>query len=90
MNRNMTKNKEFFSTAEVAKILGISRVAVFNKIKNGQIKAIKIGRAFAVSVDDLPVLTGKVLNETTRKEIKAAVDKTIKEYRQTLELLGRN
>jgi len=90
MNGNMTKNKEFFSTAEVAKILDISRVAVFNKIKNGQIKAIKIGRAFAISTNDLPLLTGRVLNERTKKDIKAAVDKTIKEYGQTLELLGRD
>ncbi len=85
----MAKNKELLSTAAVAKILGISRVAVFNKIKNGQIKAIKIGRAFAVSSDDLPMFTGRVLNKAAKKEIDAAVDKTIKEYGQTLRLLGR-
>ena len=86
----MIKNKKFLSTIEVAKILGISRVAVFNKIKGGQIKAIKVGRAFAVSLDDLPLLTNRVLNERTKKDIKAAVDKTIKEYGQTLELFGRD
>ena len=86
----MIKNKKFLSTIEVAKILGISRVAVFNKIKSGQIKAIKVGRAFAVSSADLSLLTNRILNERTKKDIKAAVDKTIKEYGQTLELLGRD
>ncbi len=40
--------KEFLSTTELAKILGISSVAVFKKIKKGQIKAEKGGRNFII------------------------------------------
>ena len=86
----MTKNKEFLSTAEVAKILGISRVAVFNKIKNSQIKAVRVGRAFVISSNDLSLFKNKTLNVKTKKDIRAAVDKTVKAYGQTLELLGRD
>jgi len=40
--------KEFLSTTELAKILGISSAAVFKKIKKGQIKAEKGGRNFII------------------------------------------
>ena len=33
----------------IAKKLGISRIAVFKRIQKGQIKAIKIGRSYAIS-----------------------------------------
>ncbi len=38
----------YISTAELAKLLGISPVAVFKRIKKGQIKAVKIGRSYAI------------------------------------------
>lgn len=43
----------YISVAELAKMLGISRIAVFNKIKKGQIPAEKIGRAYAISMEDV-------------------------------------
>jgi len=83
------KNKEFLSTVDLAKILGISRIAVFKKIKKGQIKAVKIGRTFVIDKDSLPEITGKVIGESAKKEIETAVKKVVKEYGQTLKLLGR-
>jgi excisionase family DNA binding protein len=77
------------STIEVAKILGISRVAVFKKIKAGKIKARKVGRNFVISRSDLPQVSGKVLSEGKKRQIEKAVDKTISEYGETLKLLGR-
>ncbi len=44
--------KDFYTTKELAGILGISRVAVFKKIKNGTIKAQKIGRNFVIFKKD--------------------------------------
>lgn len=46
-------SKDFYTTAELAKILGISRVAVFNKIKSGAIKARKMGRNFVIFKEDI-------------------------------------
>ncbi|MDO8561168.1 MAG: helix-turn-helix domain-containing protein [bacterium] len=78
-----------FTTSEVAKLLGISRVAVFKKIKSGDIKAKKIGRNFAVDKKDLPEILGAVLREDEKREIEKAVKKTVREYGQTLKLLGK-
>jgi len=47
------KSKDFYTTAELAKILKISRIAVFNKIKKGEIKAQKMGRNFIIFKRDL-------------------------------------
>src|SRR3989338_2240547 len=46
-------DKKLLSTIEVAKILGISRVAVFKKIKSGSIKAQKVGRNFVIFKKDI-------------------------------------
>ena len=82
-------NKELMTKAELAKLLGISRVAVFKRIKKGQIKAIRVGKSFVILKDYLPEILGRVLSKNNKSEIEAAVKKTVKEYGQTLRLLGR-
>jgi len=82
------ENKEFISTSELAKLLGISRVAVFNRIKRGQIRAIRVGRNFAIPKESLPEVLGQVLSKKNKMEIETAVKKTVREYGQTLRLLG--
>ena len=47
------KTDRFLSTSELADILGISRIAVFKKIKSGQIKAQKVGRNYVIDRKDL-------------------------------------
>ena len=81
-------DRELITTAELAKILGISRIAVFKRIKRGQIKAMRVGRSFVIPKDALPEILGQVLSKTNKREIEAAVKKTVKEYGQTLRLLG--
>ena len=82
------ENKELITTAELAKILGISRIAVFKRIKRGQIKAIRVGRNFVIPKDSLPEILGQVLSKKNKSEIETAVKKTVREYGQTLRLLG--
>jgi excisionase family DNA binding protein len=41
-------HKIYISTVELAKLLGVSSVTVFKRIQSGQIKAIKIGRSYAI------------------------------------------
>jgi excisionase family DNA binding protein len=43
----------FFSTIQVAKILKISRIAVFKNIKSGKLKAEKAGRNYIIKREDL-------------------------------------
>jgi len=81
--------KEPLSTTEVAKILGISRIAVFKKIKSGEIKAKKVGRNYVINRSELPQILGTVLSKEKKRVIEEAVSKTISEYGETLRLLGR-
>ena len=82
------KEGEYLTIPKLAKILGISRVAVYRKVKKGQIKAVKIGRTFAIPQKQLTAILGKTLRQEDKKEIDRAVKKTVKEYGQTLKLLG--
>jgi len=84
------KDKKFLSTVELAKILGISRIAVYKKIKSGEIKAIKVGRNFVIDKKDLGNILGEKLTKKEEKEIERAVKKVVEEYRETLRLLGTN
>ncbi|NTV44711.1 MAG: excisionase family DNA-binding protein [Candidatus Yonathbacteria bacterium] len=83
----------YISTAELAKILGISRIAVFNKIKKGQIPAEKIGRSYAISIEHVnEMISGSdanILTEEKKEIIEKAVGKVVKEYGETLKLLGK-
>jgi excisionase family DNA binding protein len=81
-------DKRFVSTTELALLLGISRQAVFKKIKAGEIKAKKIGRNFIIDKENLTEILGAVLTEKQKQEIEKSVDKTISEYGETLKLLG--
>jgi len=82
------KKGEYLTIPQLAKILGISRIAVYRKVKKGQIKAVKIGRAYAIPQKQIAAILGKTLSQQDKKEIDHAVTKTIKEYGQTLKLLG--
>ena len=81
--------KQFYSTQEVADLLNISRIAVFKKIKSGEIKAQKVGRNYLIKMEDLPQILGKELTTKDKELIDKAVAKTVAEYGQTLKLLGQ-
>jgi excisionase family DNA binding protein len=83
------KKSKYISVAQYAKILGISRIAVYKKIKKGHIEAIRIGRNFAIPQKYVDNIIGKALNEKDKKIIDKAVQKTFKEYGEVLKRLGR-
>ncbi len=80
--------RKLLTTQEVADLLGITRQAVGLKIKSGQIKAKKVGRNYVIEFDDLAEITGEILGERAVEEIKHVVKRTVKEYGETLKLLG--
>lgn len=86
------KKKSYLSVAELAKLLGISRVAVFKRIRKGQIPAEKIGRSYVISADDVDEISQKkpkALTEEQKETIRKAVKKVVDEYGETLKLLGK-
>ena len=82
-------NKKYLTTAELAKLLGVSRIAIFKKIKSGKIKANKIGRNFVIDKKELGGILDESLTERKKNEISETVKKTIEEYGETLKLLGK-
>lgn len=93
MSRNKhileNKDKKYFSAPEIAKLLGVSRVAVFKKIKFGDIKAEKVGRNYIIPREEYETLVGLFVSENRKQEIKKAVDKVFDKYGDALKKLGR-
>lgn len=88
------KNKDtkiFFSTIEVAKLLHISRIAVFNKIKQRILKAEKLGRNYIIPREEIEHLLDhkKNISEKDKKEVKLAVERAVREYGQAIRMLGK-
>jgi len=80
---------ELLSTLQVAKILKISRVAVFKKIKKGEIKAEKVGRNYVIPKDEVLKALGLIIGEKSKAEIDAIIKRGVKEYGEVFKKLGR-
>ncbi len=70
----MPEKKEFLSLPEAAVIMGVSRIAVFKRVKKGQLAAIRIGRNWAVpaSALELPAVALQSAVPPPRKVLKSA------------------
>lgn len=80
---------QFLSTTELARLLGISRIAVFKKIKKGQIKASRVGRTYVIDPRDVGGILGTTLTQAEKDTVDEAVSSTASEYGETLRLLGK-
>ena len=85
----MTSNKDYFTVKEFADLTNVSRVAIFNKIKTGKIKAEKIGRNYIIYRKDLSGIFDNTLTEENKNDIKRGVQKVLKEYGETIKMLGK-
>ena len=83
-----SKRIKYLSTAQVAEILGISRIAVFKRIRSGKLPATKVGRAYLIDARDV-IVAPRELPPEEKARIKNAVERVIKEYGETLKKLGR-
>jgi len=81
--------KNYYSIPEIARLIGVSRIYIYKKVKSGEIIAEKIGRNFAIKKETLNVLLGNKLSDSDKKIIDEGVKKTIKEYGEVLEKLGK-
>ncbi|HOL46432.1 MAG TPA: helix-turn-helix domain-containing protein [Candidatus Saccharicenans sp.] len=84
----MEKN-EFMTIPQLARLLGLSRITVYNKVKSEEIKAVRIGRNYAINTKDIADILGKTLTKKSKEEIDQAIKKTIDEYGEVLRLLGQ-
>ena len=82
-------DRDFITIPQLAKILGISRIAVYKKVKSGKIRAKKIGKMYLIPKAYVEDILGKSLKEGDKNEIEKAVQKTVDEYGEVLRMLGK-
>ena len=83
------KNKQYITTSEFAEILNVSRVTIFNRIKNGDIKAEKICRNYAIPTNQLSGIFYNTISEKIKMEIDEGVHKVLREYGEVIKKLGK-
>lgn len=85
------KEKPYFTTREVAELLGRSTVTVFRYIKSGKIKAEMFGKTYVIPKEEVEkwIDTDGKLTDTEKGIVKEAVGKTIREYGEALRMLGK-
>jgi len=78
----------YITIPQLAKLLNISRIAVYKKVKKGQIPAKKIGRNYIISDMILQNILNKRLSSKAKRDLDKALDKVLREYSEVLKLLG--
>ena len=81
--------ERYLTIPELAKLLGVSRIAIYNRVKKGQIPATKIGRTYIITDQTIANILGKGVTRRGKKRIDAAVRKTVREYGEVLKQLGK-
>ena len=80
---------KYLTIPELAKLLGVSRIAVYNRVKKGQIPATRVGRTYVIMDQEIADILGKEATREGKKRIDAAVRKTVQEYGEVLKRLGK-
>ena len=81
--------RNYITIPELAKLLGISRIAVYKKVKKGQIEAQKVGRSYVISDTNVQAVLKKKLGRKDKDSINAAIKRTVSEYGQVLKWLSK-
>ncbi len=86
MNDNAT-NATLLTTKQAAQMLGVSRMQMVRYIQSGKIVAEKVGRSYVIREHDLDRIF-RPLSERDRARVGHAVDRVVKDYGETIRLLG--
>ena len=81
--------EKYITIPELARLLGVSRIAVYNRVKKGQIPATKIGGAYVITDQTVAEILGRKTTDAGKKTIDAAVDRTLREYGEVIKRLGK-
>ena len=81
--------KQYTTLPELARLLGVSHVAVWKRVKKGQIKAEKIGNTYVITDKELAHILGNKPTAKDKGRIEKAVKKVVKDYGEVLKRLSR-
>ncbi|OGP83006.1 MAG: hypothetical protein A2Z08_04540 [Deltaproteobacteria bacterium RBG_16_54_11] len=82
-------HEKYITIPELAKLLGVSRIAVYKRVKKGQIPAEKIGKTYVITDRTIADILGKELTSRGKERIDAAVRRTVREYGEVLKQLAK-
>lgn len=82
-------NKKYLTIPQLAKLMGLSRIEVYRKVRKGEIKAEKIGHMYVITDKEVAHILGKKPTARDKSQIEKAVKKTVKEYGEVLKKLGK-
>lgn len=80
--------KQYYSIPEVARLMGVSRIYLYGQVKRGIVKAIRVGRNFAIAKEDLDVLQNGIISDAQKTIIAQGVKRTVMQYGDALEKFG--
>jgi len=81
--------QKYITIPQLAKLLGLSRIEVYRKVRKGQIPAIRIGRNYAISDRDVARILGEEISNEDKDQIEEAVKKVVKDYGEVLKRLSK-
>ena len=82
-------DQKYITIPRLAELLGVSRIAVYRRVKKGEIPAMRIGRTYVITDRTVNKILTAGLTEKGKRRIEAAVRKTVSEYGEVLKKLGR-
>jgi len=85
----MITEEKYITVPKLAEILGVSRITIYNRVKKGQIAAIKIGKTYVITDKTVAEVLGNKLTDRGKARIDTAVRKTVREYGDVLKKLGK-
>jgi len=85
----MKERKEYFTIPEIAKLLNLSRITVYRKVKSGKIPAVRVGRNYLIKDKSLGRILGNKITEKEKNTVDRAVKKAIEGYRDVFKWLSK-
>ena len=81
--------ERYITIPKLARRFGISRIAIYKRVKKGQVAAIKIGKTYAITDQTIADIPGKNVTERGKRRIDAAVHGTVREYAEVFKRMGK-
>ncbi len=79
---------EYLTIPQAAKELGVNRVVLYRKVKEGAVVAVRVGRNYIIHRSQInPV--HRPITEADKRRIEKAVAKVVKEYGEVLRWLAK-
>ena len=79
--------KKYYTVTEAAKLLGVTRQAIHKRIKKGNLPHLKMGHQYLIPAETFNYIT-KRSSRSKIELVDKAVQKTVKEYAETLKLMA--